>query len=135
MTTTGSAALAAGTSTRDHAVALHAAWQELSAAGRRPVVVRSSSTVEDGGSQSMAGMFTSLLDVCGWEAFLAAVDEVIESGGDAPIAVLVQPFIQPQWGGVLFGADPVTGRTDRLVVAAVPAGPIDWSAGRSTASS
>ena len=123
VTTAGAAALAAGTATRDHAVALHAAWQALSDAGRRPVVVRSSSTVEDGGSQSMAGMFTSLLDVRGWEAFLAAVDEVIESGGDAPIAVLVQPFIQPQWGGVLFGADPVTGRTDRLVVAAVPGGP------------
>ena len=123
MTTAGAEALAGGTATRDHAVALHAAWQALSDAGTRPLVVRSSSTVEDGGSQSMAGMFTSLLDVRGWEAFLAAVDEVIRSGGDAPIAVLVQPFIQPEWGGVLFGADPVTGRTDRLVVAAVPGGP------------
>ena len=123
VTTAGAEALASGTATRDHAVALHAAWQALSDAGKRPLVVRSSSTVEDGGSQSMAGMFTSLLDVRGWEAFLAAVDEVIGSGGDAPIAVLVQPFIQPQWGGVLFGADPVTGRTDRLVVAAVPGGP------------
>jgi phosphohistidine swiveling domain-containing protein len=123
VTTAGAEALAGGTATRDHAVALHAAWQTLSDAGTRPVVVRSSSTVEDGGSQSMAGMFTSVLDVRGWEAFLAAVDEVIRSGGDAPIAVLVQPFIQPQWGGVLFGADPVTGRTDRLVVAAVPGGP------------
>jgi rifampicin phosphotransferase len=123
VTTAGAEALAAGTATRDHAVALHAAWQALADAGRRPVVVRSSSTVEDGGSQSMAGMFTSVLDVRGWEAFLAGVDEVILSGGNAPIAVLVQPFIQPEWGGVLFGADPVTGRTDRLVVAAVPGGP------------
>ena len=45
------------------------------------------------------------------------------SGGEAPIAVLVQPFLEPAWGGVLFGADPVTGRSDRLVVAAVPGGP------------
>jgi rifampicin phosphotransferase len=71
----------------------------------------------------MAGMFTSVLDVRSWEAFLTAIDDVIRSGGEAPIAVLVQPFIHPQWGGVLFGADPVTGRTDRLVVAAVPGGP------------
>ena len=103
--------------------ALHEAWKALSDTGRRALVVRSSSTVEDGGSQSMAGLFTSVLDVQGWEAFLAAVDEVVRSGGEAPIAVLVQPFLRPTWGGVLFGADPVTGRTDRLVVAAVPGGP------------
>ena len=106
-----------------HAEALHDAWRALSDAGRLPLVVRSSSTVEDGGSQSMAGLFTSVLDVRGWERFLDAVDEVVRSGGDAPIAVLVQPFLEPAWGGVLFGADPVTGRTDRLVVAAVPGGP------------
>ena len=123
VTTAGTRALGDGTATRDHAVALHTAWRALTADGRLPVVVRSSSTVEDGGSQSMAGMFTSILDVRGWEAFIAAVDEVAASGGEAPIAVLVQPFLQPAWGGVLFGADPVTGRTDRLVVAAVPGGP------------
>ncbi len=123
MTTAGTRDLAAGTAGRRHAVALHEAWQALSDTGRRALVVRSSSTVEDGGSQSMAGLFTSVLDVQGWEAFLAAVDEVVGSGGEAPIAVLVQPFLQPTWGGVLFGADPVTGRTDRLVVAAVPGGP------------
>ena len=123
LTTAGTHALDDGSASRDHAVALHAAWQALSVDGRRPVVVRSSSTVEDGGSQSMAGMFTSILDVRGWEAFVSAVDQVAESGGDAPIAVLVQPFLQPAWGGVLFGADPVTGRIDRLVVAAVPGGP------------
>jgi phosphohistidine swiveling domain-containing protein len=123
LTTAGARALGDGTATREHAVALQAAWQALSVDGRHAVVVRSSSTVEDGGSQSMAGMFTSILDVRGWEAFIGAVDQVAESGGEAPIAVLVQPFLQPAWGGVLFGADPVTGRTDRLVVAAVPGGP------------
>jgi phosphoenolpyruvate synthase/pyruvate phosphate dikinase len=105
------------------AAVLHDAWTALSDAGRLPLVVRSSSTVEDGGSQSMAGLFASVLDVRGWERFLDALDEVVRSGGEAPIAVLVQPFLQPAWGGVLFGADPVTGRADRLVVAAVPGGP------------
>ena len=71
----------------------------------------------------MAGLFTSVLDVRGWERFLDAVNEVVLSGGAAPIAVLVQPFLEPAWGGVLFGADPVTGRADRLVIAAVPGGP------------
>jgi pyruvate,water dikinase len=123
ITTVGGRALAGGRPSRVHAVDLHDAWRRLSDTGRRPLVVRSSSTVEDGGSQSMAGMFTSVLDVRGWEDFLEAVDAVIRSGGDAPIAVLVQPFLQPAWGGVMFGADPVTGRSDRLVVAAVPGGP------------
>ena len=108
---------------RAHDAVLHDSWRALSDAGRLPLVVRSSSTVEDGDSQSMAGLFTSVLDVRGWERFLCAVDDVVRSGGDAPIAVLVQPFLEPAWGGVLFGADPVTGRADRLVVAAVPGGP------------
>ena len=103
--------------------AVHDAWRQLSEDGQISLVVRSSSPQEDGASQSMAGMFTSILDVQGWEAFLDAVKEVARSGHDAPMAVLVQPFLQPAWGGVLFGADPVTGRTDRLVVAAVPGGP------------
>ena len=42
---------------------------------------------------------------------------------DADMAILVQPMLQAAWGGVLFGADPVTGRRDRIVVAAVPGGP------------
>jgi rifampicin phosphotransferase len=105
------------------AFAVHGAWRDLSDDGRLSLVVRSSSPHEDGASQSMAGMFTSILDVKDWPSFLDAVTEVADSGHDAPIAVLVQPFLQPAWGGVLFGADPVTGRTDRLVVAAVPGGP------------
>jgi pyruvate,water dikinase len=39
------------------------------------------------------------------------------------MAVLVQPQLSPRWGGVLFGADPVSGRTDRLLVSAVEGGP------------
>ena len=41
----------------------------------------------------------------------------------SPIAVLVQPLIEPRYGGVLFGVDPVTGRTDRRTVSAVDGGP------------
>ena len=39
---------------------------------------------------------------------------------DAPMAVLVQPFMAPAWGGVLFSADPLSGRADRMVLTAVP---------------
>jgi pyruvate,water dikinase len=105
-----------------------AAWRTLGNEGERPLVVRSSSTNEDGGTSSMAGVFTSVLDVTDWASFVEAVDRVLESGRladvpDARMAVLVQPQISPRWGGVLFGADPVSGRTDRLLVSAVEGGP------------
>ena len=111
---------------------LDAAWAELSDGGRRTLVVRSSSPGEDGATSSMAGQFTSVLDVRGHDAFLAAVDEVIASAGAGgaaadgsppPMAVLVQPQVYPRWGGVLFGVDPVSGRTDRLALATVEGGP------------
>ena len=45
------------------------------------------------------------------------------------MAVLVQPFLVPDAGGVMFGADPVTGRRDRFVIAAVPGGPDELVSG------
>jgi pyruvate,water dikinase len=107
------------------------AWAELTDNGSRALVVRSSSTVEDGVESSMAGRFESVLDVRGWDGFVDAVRTVVASGlavhEGLPVAgrmaVLVQPFLEPEAGGVMFGADPVTGRRDRYVVAAVPGGP------------
>ena len=102
---------------------VRAAWDELSRGGRRSLVVRSSSTVEDLAGSSMAGRFTSVIDVSGWDAFREAVDEVVRSAAgegvdsSAPMAVLVQPLLDARIGGVLFGVDPVTGRSDRMVAA------------------
>ena len=76
----------------------------------------------------MAGQFDSVIGIRGFDAFVAAVEKVLasrERAGalDSPIAVLVQPLIEPAFGGVLFGVDPVTGRSDRRVVNAVQGGP------------
>lgn len=98
----------------------------------RPLVVRSSSPNEDGAASSLAGQFRSVLDVRTWEQFLEAAEKVIASAGSSPMAVLVQPFIRPVTGGVLFGADPVTGRRDRLVIATVPGGPQSLVSGTET---
>ena len=96
----------------------------------RALVVRSSSTAEDTTGSSMAGQFESVVDVRGWDRFVEAVRTVLDSrdraGGDAgrrPIAVLVQPLLDAEAGGVLFGVDPVTGRSDRRVVTATTGGP------------
>ena len=112
------------------------AWLFVSDGGRRPIVVRSSSTIEDNANSSMAGMFTSVLDVASWDDFRIALDVVLASSSvvsltdpdansqvRAPMAVLVQPQLAPTVGGVLFGLDPVSGRRDRLVVSASEAGP------------
>jgi rifampicin phosphotransferase len=117
---------------------LRRAWRELAEA--HPVlVVRSSATGEDAGGSSMAGRFASVLGVRGWEEFTTAVRTVIDSagrvpdaersgggdgeGGDGGMAVLVQPMLDAVTGGVMFGADPVAGRADRILVGAVRGGP------------
>ncbi|MEV5910566.1 PEP/pyruvate-binding domain-containing protein [Streptomyces chartreusis] len=116
--------------------AAHRAWRELATTqGRqRPVVVRSSSAYEDTQDSSMAGRFESVLDVRSWEEFTAAVHKVLDSARrvqplrpddahDEEMAVLVQPMLQATAGGVMFGADPVEGRTDRILLTAVSGGP------------
>ena len=94
----------------------------------RSLVVRSSSVIEDTASSSMAGQFTSVIGVDGFDAFVDAVRAVLDSRDTAgvtgsPIGVLIQPLLDPALGGVLFGVDPVSGRTDRRVVTAVEGGP------------
>jgi rifampicin phosphotransferase len=101
---------------------LRVAWRRVAPAGR-PVIVRSSSPNEDTETSSMAGQFRSVLDVSGWDGLVEAARQVVESADGGPMAVLVQPLLEPAWGGVMFGADPVTGMSDRLVVSAVPGGP------------
>jgi phosphohistidine swiveling domain-containing protein len=114
-------------------------WEALSHGGRLPLVVRSSSTSEDGATSSMAGMFTSVLDVRGWDAFTEAVMSVLGSAGvvsldegirHAPMAVLVQPYLTAARGGILFGVDPVTGNLDHLTIVAVEGGPDALVSGR-----
>ncbi|WP_344523025.1 PEP/pyruvate-binding domain-containing protein [Streptomyces albiaxialis] len=102
---------------------LRAAWREVSRGGTRPVVVRSSFAGEDTAASSMAGQFETVLDVRGWEEFLRAVGTVFASGEGREGAVLVQPMLRAAAGGVVFGVDPVGGRTDRVLVSAVRGGP------------
>lgn len=94
----------------------------------RQLVARSSSVVEDAAASSMAGQFASVIGIDGFDEFVDAVGEVLDSRGRAdaaefPIGVLVQPLITPRFGGVMFGVDPVTGRSDRRVISAVHGGP------------
>lgn len=109
--------------------AVREAWEQLvdgSATGR--VVVRSSSVVEDAADESMAGRYETVADVTDEDELRAALQIVLDSRQDVaedsdlpddhPIAVLVQQQLDPDWGGVAFGVEPVSGRPDRRIVVA-----------------
>jgi pyruvate,water dikinase len=107
---------------------------KLAAIGPGPYAVRSSAREEDGSAASHAGQFLSLLNISA-EDVPAAARKVFESGaaesvaeyrqsrqlgadGGAP-AVVVQQMVDARCAGVLFTADPVSGRRDRIVVSAI----------------
>ncbi|HEX7097253.1 MAG TPA: PEP/pyruvate-binding domain-containing protein, partial [Acidimicrobiales bacterium] len=125
----------------DVAQALDRAWRDLGGAAGVPLVVRSSSTLEDAEQSSMAGQFTSVLDVQGAEAFRDAVERVIASadavragaGPAQPMAVLVQRQIDARCGGVLFSVDPVTGDRRHVMVEVVGSRPDTLVGGSVTA--
>lgn len=138
LTTAGSQALVhGGADPARWEATLRSPWAALSNDGRVPLVVRSSSELEDAQTSSQAGQFCSVLDVRGWEAFVAAVRRVQASADAAsfpsPMAVLVQPCLKPRCGGVAFGIDPVTGRPDHIVVDVVTGGPEALVSGRAAA--
>ena len=115
--------LPVGLDPREGGDALAAAWRSLGGP-ERSLVVRSSSVIEDLADRSMAGQFTSVVGVEGWDAFLEAAGRVRRSGGDpGTMAVLVQPRLHAACGGVLFGMDPVSGNRRRLLVEAIPDAP------------
>jgi rifampicin phosphotransferase len=96
--------------------------------GSRRLIARSSSVVEDQQASSAAGQFESVVGIEDLDQLVDAVVVVFESreragAADHPIAVLIQPMIEPSIAGVYFGVDPVSGRTDRRVVTAVAGQP------------
>ena len=98
------------------------------------VAVRSSAPAEDGATASHAGIYQTVLNVRGVAELLDAVRRCWRSATSAVarrysearglesrnsgIAVVVQHQIASACAGVVFTADPVTGRSDRLVLEA-----------------
>ena len=101
-----------------------------------PVAVRSSATAEDLPTASFAGQQDTYLNVVGVEALIDAVrrcwaslwtDRAVAYRADLGIddaevrlAVVVQRMVDAQVAGVLFTADPVSGRRTRAVLDASP---------------
>ena len=107
------------------------AWHTLTDDGRRRVgrsVVgdQGGHRVElDGGCVRVAARCPGLGRVrrCGARGAGVAATRGWPRPDEVEMAVLVQPFLVPAWGGVLFGVDPVSERPDRMVVSAVAGGP------------
>ncbi len=125
-------ALLGATVPDDVAAAVRAAYAALGP--DVPVAVRSSATAEDLPTASFAGQQDTFLHVVGIGAVLDAVrrcwaslwtDRAVHyrahAGIDhAALAVVVQRMVDARVAGVLFTADPVTGRRTRTVIDAAP---------------
>jgi pyruvate,water dikinase len=108
--------------------------QEARAALGPAVAVRSSATAEDLEGASFAGQQDTFLNVRGTDALLAAVRDCWSSLWTAramayrarqgidpaavALAVVVQEMVDADAAGVLFTANPTTGRRDEVVIAA-----------------
>lgn len=109
---------------------LHA---ELSARGwlNTPLAVRSSAVGEDAVDASFAGIYRSCLNVVGTGGLAWAVGEVwasldtataaayrqrFDMQGEPAMAVIVMPLLAAEASGIGFTCDPISGRSDRIVV-------------------
>ncbi|MGD9600376.1 MAG: PEP/pyruvate-binding domain-containing protein [Gammaproteobacteria bacterium] len=96
------------------------------------VAVRSSGTAEDLEQASFAGMYDTYLDVRGlpdlldavrrcwasmWTARVSAYRHQLGFDGEAErLAVVIQCMLEPDAAGVMFTANPLTARTDEIVL-------------------
>jgi pyruvate,water dikinase len=102
--------------------------------GKGPKAVRSSAVSEDGLSASFAGQFETYLHMNGYPAIKDAIIKCIEASrsdrvheyvtnlsedADLRISVILQNMVNAKVAGVVFTADPVTGRRDQIVINAV----------------
>ncbi|TNH26463.1 pyruvate, water dikinase [Micromonospora orduensis] len=110
-----------------------AAYERL---GAGPVAVRSSATAEDLPDASFAGQQDTVLNVTGGTEVIAAIGKCWDSlhthratayrdarqidNQEVSMAVVVQRMVTPTVAGVLFTANPVTGRRDEMAVDAAP---------------
>lgn len=105
-------------------------FDRMAAAGTIPVAVRSSAVGEDGVDQSFAGQYDTVLGVDSVDAFAAAVRRCAESVDSqrasaysghctATMNVVVQQMVDARAAGVVFTADPASGRRDLMVIDAV----------------
>ena len=123
--------------------------QHLTALGPGPKAVRSSAVSEDGHTASFAGQFESFLNLHTFDNIKSAIISCIEaadaervrsysgkllSEADLRISVIVQNMVDARVAGVVFSANPVNNRRDKILVNAVAGHGEDLVSGRKNAS-
>lgn len=105
-------------------------FSRMEALGATPVAVRSSAVGEDGDDQSFAGQYDTVLGVDSADDFVRAVRacaDSVHSGRassysgqvTATMHLVVQQMVDARAAGVVFTADPATGRRDLMVIDAI----------------
>lgn len=106
-------------------------FDRMADAGATPVAVRSSAAGEDGEDHSFAGQYDTVLGVDSAARFVDAVRTCVasvDSGRAAsyragttptPMHLVVQQMVDARAAGVVFTADPTSGRRDLMVIDAV----------------
>ena len=123
-----------GTIPAEIARAISKAYAELCGENQKYVAVRSSATAEDLPEASFAGQQDTYLNVCGEQAVLESVRRCWASlwtarameyrarqniaPDEVALAVVVQELVFAEAAGVMFTANPVTGRRDELMITA-----------------
>ncbi|MGZ3790149.1 MAG: PEP/pyruvate-binding domain-containing protein [Bacteriovorax sp.] len=106
----------------------------ISGLGEVPVAVRSSASKEDGSTNSFAGLFETYLNVLGREEIAASVLKCWRSTkteriqkycernnldvNELEMAVVIQEYIEPDFAGVIFTVNPITGNDQELIIEA-----------------
>lgn len=80
-----------------------------------PLIVRSSSVAEDTSSSSKAGVFATISDVTNPSELKDAIERVWSSSQKEDIAVILQKQLKPDFAGVLFTKNPVTGSNEKVI--------------------
>ncbi|MET3862640.1 phosphohistidine swiveling domain-containing protein [Dietzia sp. 2505] len=109
-------------------------FDRMADADATPVAVRSSAAGEDGEDHSFAGQYDTVLGVDSAERFVDAVRTCVASvdsgrassyradpaASPTPMHLVVQQMVDARAAGVVFTADPTSGRRDLMVIDAVP---------------
>lgn len=102
--------------------------------GKGPKAVRSSAVSEDGAQASFAGQFDTFLNLRTFEEIKQAIHKCIQGAhsdqvkeyasnlvqdADLRISVVLQNMVHAKFAGVIFSANPVTNRRDKMLINAV----------------
>ena len=108
--------------------------KHLGILGDGPKAVRSSAVSEDGNVVSFAGQFETYLDLHTFEEIREAIVKCIEaadadrvrsysgnllSDADLRISVILQNMVDARVAGVVFSANPVNNRRDKIIIDAI----------------